>query len=296
METENQETPEAETEETPETEAEGGEVQGSEDTPVERPSKKERRAERAAEHNARQEAAQLREELRREREGRTALEASVAEMRGYLQAKHQKENEGQDNDAKEISRLRREANQHLKLAGIAKTQEGVDAEMEAYHEKVQAAAVMAAERALAPKFEQAQRQQVRPDIVVSQAQLAQEFPWLTTDRHAYSLAASIESEMLQKGSPHTVATSRAAAAEAAKRLGIGGHQAPTQQQRSAYSGIPSREGDNGGVSKPTLSANNLQDWQKKLAEKAYPEKEAPEAHKAWTALMNRHFASQNGTR
>lgn len=300
METDNQDTEstETETDETPDAPETETETQGSDEvTPVDKPSKKERRAERAAEHNARQEAAQLREQLREARERHSTLEASVAEMRGYLQAKHQKENEGQDDDKKKIAALRREANNHLKLAGAARTEEGVNAEMEAFYEKMEAANVIAAQRVLRPQIEQGQRSQPTMEQLNQRQQLATEFPWALTNRRATALAGAIEADMIAEGKPATVATSRAALAEAAKMLNLGGHQPPTNQQRSAYSGIPSREGENGnGAQKQVLNPAALQDWQKKLAEKAYPELEAPQAHKAWSNLMNKHFQSQNGTR
>ncbi len=293
------ENPEAESPETDEPEGEEPEAGAAPEdvTPVDRPSKRERRAERAAEHNARKEAAELREQLRQEGERRATLEASVAEMRGYLQARDRQSNDGQDEASKEITRLNKEAKRRLEAAGAAKTQEGVDAEMAAYHEAIAEAAAVRTQKKLAGEFERLRQSQPNTEMLATQHRLSQEYPWFMQDRHATLLAGSLEQEMLSQGKPRTEATTKAALAEAARRLGIGGHAAPSQQSRSAYSGIPSREGSpaNGGEGKVTVNAANLEKWQQKLAEKAYPTDEAPDAHKKWAALMNKHFRSQSAT-
>lgn len=252
-----------------------------------KPPRRERRVNKIQEEREARERAEA--EARDYRERHTRLEQTVSEMRGYLAAQAQRTQ--QDPNAsidKRIEALEDEADNHLERAAqyaVAKDTAGQRREMRAYNAKLREATVLAYEARSKPELEQRfqQMQQNMPDPALQSihAQALQEFPWLSTDQDAEALANEKLRRLIQSGKPKTLATIREACTDTAKRLGIGGRQAPTQQQRQRFTGVPGGEGAGGGggdaKGEPEYNRTN-----RALAAKAFP---ALEGKKQWRAFV-----------
>lgn len=283
--------PETETEETQDTETPETETpeQGAAEQPKE--TRKDRQAARVRMH---QENESLRNEIKEARERQAAMEQSIAEMRGYLTAKSEHESRQQvDPVQAQIDKLDEEAQAHLANAANAKSPEIAQRELKAYHAKLRESAKLEARQGVQSDLEQSRRSAPDHETIRAQSQLSAEFKWLGEDEAATAAAMALERKMIASGKPPTLATSRAAAAEVAKRMGLGGHTPPTEGQKSAYSGVRSGQGSAGDGARASVDAGNLADWQKKLAEKTFPTLEAGAAHKAWASAMNKHFAKKD---
>lgn len=280
-----------------ETPAEG--ETGPGDEPAAEPEKLTRKERRAALEAARDEAKRLETSLGEERTKREALEASVAEMRGYLTAQAQQaQNARQQDDggvAAQVKQLEEEAQRHLYNAQASKSPEVAKAEFAEFQRKGRLAAKLETRSEIMGEINRDRANMPTREAMTQGAQISVEYPWLGNNRAATAAAAALEAEMIEQGKPASLVTSRAAASEIAKRFGLGGHANGTGN-KGAFSGVPSREGATGsGGQGPTLNATVLEKWQRDLAEKAFPKLEAPLAHKAWTSAMNKHFkANPNG--
>jgi len=293
------ETPEVETEvETPEVET--PETGASEEvTPIDRPTRAEKRAARAAENNARRELDTIRQTLEQERKAREDAARELAELKGYVQSQRERETAGrqQDETQQKLAELRRRAKEHLSASANAKSPEVADREFDRYQELNEEIAELRAERRLAPRFQQ-QQSGVDHAVTAYGIQLMQEFPALNTNaayRHAVQGLASEWAR--EKNAQHPAqlhAIARAAAAEVAKTMGVGGQAPPSQKSRSAYNGVASREGDHGGGGTPVQRYNpaTMSKDERKLAEQAFPKLDSTQAHKAWAAKMNAHFSKK----
>jgi hypothetical protein len=255
-----------------------------------------RKERRAALDTARETEKQLRQEIAEANKKLGETNASVAEMRGYLQAQAQHQQRGQAEDAvtTKAKGLRSEAERHLFNASQAKSPEVAKAEMDAYHDKLEEASVMKAHAAIMGEIQRVSANAPDPQNAAIVGRIQSEHPWLGTDRVATAATMALENQMIESGKPATYETSRAAATQVAKMMGLGGQS--NGGNRGAYSGVPSRESGSGaGGAVPQLNPSNLEKWQRDLAEKAYPKLEAPAAHRAWAAAMTKHFkANPNG--
>lgn len=272
----------AEPETTPETPV------SEEVTPIDRPTRAQRRVDRAAENNARREAEELRRTLEEERKARQSLESSVSEMRGYLQRQRETEQQARQTDDtdRRIQELRRRAKEHLVSSSQARDQAIAEREFDRYQETLEEIAEIRAERRLAPKLAE---RNVDHEAMAGRTQLLSEFPALATDRAFAAASNALAQQWVSEGKPATIATARAAAAEMAKRMGIGGNGGPSQQSRGAYSGIASRQGEGSVGAQQTKQHYNpatMTREQKRLAEQTFPKLDPEKAHKAWAAGVN----------
>jgi hypothetical protein len=255
--------------------------------PEPKPSRKEARAARAAEHR---ELEELRAYRKQNDEERAADRAAIAELRGYVAAQAQRQQQEAPDPVVERSRqLQKEARQHLLNAQGSKSPEVAEAEFEKFQEKT--AEVGALRGYAMARNEMAQQEASRPDPESARgaATLQAEHNWLGQHAAATAAAAAMERELQQKqgGRTPTLAQSRAILAEVAKTYKLGGQS--SGGNRAAYSGVPSREGgkNSGGGEAVTFNHKALPEFAKKLAQGAYPGDEAPVAYKKWAAAMNK---------
>ena len=123
------------------------------------------------------------------------------------------------------------------------------------------------------------------------AQAFQEFPWLATDADAEALTNAKLRTLLEGGAPKTIATIRKAATEVAKRLGIGGRQAPTDRQRQAFTGTRGGEGGGGeGSERVTLDWNDRAT--KKLAQLRFPRLSGAALRAAYEKMIAEHTTEE----
>ncbi len=249
-----------------------------------RPNHRERRANKMKEANEARAAAEAARVAAEERASR--LERDVSEMRGYLAAQAERERKNPDDSTdKRIEALEDEADAHLERAAETKDPEIKKREFRLYKQKTREATILAYEARANPKlderFQQLQRNMPDPNASAAVAQAIQEFPWLATDDEAEALVNAKLGKLLSSGRPKSIATIREAATAVAKRLGLGGRQAPTERQRQSFSGVRGGEGGGGGggerAGEPEMNKANLA-----LAAKAFP---ALEGKKRWAAFV-----------
>ena len=261
------------------------ETDGGEPTP----SRRERRGNKMAEERAAREAAETQAREYRERLDRQ--EQQLAEMRGYLAAQHQRQQlDPNATVEKRIEALEDEAHGHLERAGLAAANKDTatqQRELRAYHAKNREATILAYEARANPRlderFQQLQQSMPDPHLAATVAQAAQEFPWLTTDSDAEALVNSKLGALLKAGRPRTIATIREAATAVAKRLGLGGRQAPTPQQRQRFNGIPAGESGAGEGGQRAMPEDNRTN--RTLAIKSFPTLEPKKAWAAWCKMV-----------
>jgi hypothetical protein len=251
----------------------------------ERQSRRERREayQRATERaeQAERQTAELRQQMQ-------DLGRQHAEMRGYLTRQQQEQQQGDPRAAvtSRIESLENEADDLLNQASMAaraKDPENAKRLMRAYNAKLREAGEIAAEARLMPQFQQA-IQEIRQSIPNTQLlnardNLAREFPWLHSDEGARDMIdGEIDRMAAQNGGNLTFEIVRAATAKIGKRLGLGGREAPSEESRQRYRAVGGGEGSGGGESPTTVKMGFRE---KKLAEAAYRNLEAKDAHKQW---------------
>lgn len=285
----------AQAEETDVEEPEGEESEGktpADDSGEAEPPKltrAEARKARAAEHK---ELEDLRAWRKTAEENQQAQAQQIAEMRGYLAAQAQQQQEGPDPREEKIKQLRTEARQHLYNAQSARSPEVAEAEFARFQEKTEEAGAIRAHAAIMADVNPRFANQLDPAEQRRVAAMVMEFPWLETNEGAAAMAMAKERELQrnQGGRTPTPAQSRAILADVAKTLGLGGHSNGSPN-RAAYSGVPSRQGGGGdGAGRMLINPANLSDSQKKLAQLAYPQFEPAVARKTWAARMNKALA------
>jgi hypothetical protein len=258
-------------------------------TSGERPSRKERKSDFV--RQAKEEAAERTRELQAERAERQRLANEVAEMRGYLAAQAQRQQ--QDPNAtpeKRIEALEEEADSHLRAAAAA-AQRGDDAtnrrELRNYNAKLREANALFIEARQNPRLDQ-RFQELRgqipdPQTAETRMTLAAEFPWLQNDDEARSAADAAINRLMRSGRPDGLATYREACSLVAKRMGLGGRSArPTDGQRARYNGMGAGESSGGGGDTVQIE-NNLAN--RRLAAASFRELAPEEAWKAWTKMI-----------
>lgn len=277
--------------ETPEPEEEGGEAAPAAAASEEqRQNHKERKQNRMREAK---EAKEVAERTARDLSDRVArAERETAELRGFVAAQAQRGQGDPDAAVKQkVTALRREAQIHLERTAAfqkAGQHDAAQAEMDLYHDKIDEAR----EVRRAPQREADLNRRISevtgriptPEIQMARENILQEFPWVRTDVEARAMVDAKFEALKASGRPGTFDTIREAAAAVAKRLGIGGRQAPTQESRQRHQAVPSGEGAGGGdgaVQVPWGAA------EKKLAEKLFPRLDPPAAKKAFLAEMAR---------
>jgi hypothetical protein len=110
------------------------------------------------------------------------------------------------------------------------------------------------------------------------ADLGSEFKWLRNNPSARSVADSFINDLLQAGHPDSYETYRAACAKAAQVLNLGGTPGRNADKRQFV--VPS--GRNGAAGEHADSPP-LDRHQEIMAERLYPDLDAPLAHKKWAA-------------
>src|SRR3954467_342402 len=237
-----------------------------------RPDRATRRADRMREEKERADAAEARQRQTEERIQQVMRDN--AELRGFVQA--QAQNNRQDPKAATAARvqaLEDEANQHLaNAAAMAKSgdQAGNARELRAYHAKIRESAKVEWEAEQGPKLEQrfrdAQAGVLTPQAAAAREEMLAHAPWLRTDAMARAATDAEITRLVEAGRPYELVTFKEAASNVAKRLNLGGRQAPTQESRQRFAGTAGNEGGGGGDdNRVTMTAND-----KKLAYKTFP--------------------------
>lgn len=274
--------------EAPETEEEGGEAAPAAASPEQVQNRKERRANRMREEKEAREAAERETSALRDRLART--ERETAELRGFVTAQAQRGQGDPEAAVKQkVTALRREAQIHLeRTAAFTKAgqHDAAQAEMDLYHDKIdearEARRAPQREAELNRRFSEVQANIPSQEVINDRARITAEFPWLQTDTGARAMVGDKFDELRRAGRPGAFETVKEAAALVAKRLGIGGRQAPTQESRQRLSGVPSGEGAGGGEGAVQIKVGPAE---RKLASLAYPALEPKEALKAWLGEM-----------
>lgn len=215
-------------------------------TPVDRPSRKERREAKKFDFQA--ELRTRDERLEQERNERQRLSNELAEIRGRL-SERESATGTKDKYADEIAKLEEAADRDLKTAAAAMERNPAEAERlvkEHNKKQRQIARLEFKQEQDSEKAEEAKRnpplsQQEREDG----QKVIQEFQWIMTNSHARAIMDDLISRMTGQGAPKNYATFKAAAAYVANALNLGGHQAPTNEQKQRYNGVGAGEGSGG---------------------------------------------------
>lgn len=261
-----------------------------EKTPAERPENRKARREN---------------KMREEREGRETAERAAresnerwmqaqretAELRGYVASLAQQQRQPDPAAAlnEKVAKLRQEAMAHLERSAVASRagdRATAERELAAHYEKIEDATMERYDARQRPELDQ-RFQEVRgnipsPEIITARENIIAEFPWIRSDPEARAMVDVKFEALKAAGRPGTFDTIREAAALIAKRLGIGGRQAPTQANRQRLQGVPSGEGSGGGDGNVQIPMGAPE---KKLAHLSFPGLEAKEAEKAWAKSM-----------
>lgn len=253
------------------------------------PSRKERRKNEMARAEEARLAAEARAQEYQNRLDRQ--EQQIAEMRGYLAAQHQRQQ--QDPNAtvdKRIEALDDEAHDLLERAAAlngAGDRAGARAALKKREATLREAQYIYNQSKAAPEiqkqFDDMRSSMPDPQVQATYNQAVSEFPWLTTDEDAASLVNAKLGQLLKAGRPRTIATIREAATAVAKRMGIGGRTPPSTQQRQRFAGVSAGEsgaGEGGGRQMPEDNRTN-----RTLAQKSYPALEPKKAWAAWTRMV-----------
>lgn len=253
------------------------------------PSRKERRGNKMAEERAAREQAETQAREYRERLDRQ--EQQIAEMRGYLAAQHQRQQQNpNDTVEKKIDALDDEAHgllEHAARLNAAGDAAGSRAAMKKRDAVIREATILAYEARANPKlderFQQMQSSMPDPQVAATYSQAIQEFPWLTTDDEAATLVNDKLGKLLKQGRPRSIATIREAATAVAKRLNLGGRQAPTPQQRQRFNGVSAGEGGGGEGGSRAMPEDNKTN--RTLAQKSFKDLEPKKAWAAWCKMV-----------
>lgn len=279
---------------------EGGEEEGAQRATDDagRPSRKERRENRMAEER------KLREEAERARtaaEERVArLEREHAELRGYVQASQQRQQEDPRAElAASITKLENEAEGHLERAAMARKAGDNDTyrrEYAAYNAKMREATKLDAKADIRAELEAEMDRRLRqvpgitPQHLALRDTVMREFPWIATDEGARDMVDGEISRIARTGGRHPddIAVIRQAATAVAKRLKLGGQQPVTREQQQRYTGT---RGAEGGAAETDASRVVMGPREKKLARLSYPHLEQKEAEKAWAKMVSKSQSS-----
>lgn len=240
------------------------------------------------------EAARLGEEARaqleEERRERARLAEQVAELRGRTEAIQQQSRRAEPEPQDRVTSLRQRATDTLRAMNEAKDPEAQQRLLNQWYDLNDQIQDVRDEARWAQRREQIAQQMPRTPSA-DQRMLESEFPWLGSNEAATQVAMGIEKRLWKEGKPANVQTSRMAAAEAAKVMGLGGGSPPSEASRRKFALPSSREGANDAPGPRTMSLNEAQ---KKMAEAAYPGLEAPEAWSKWASTVGqRVLAKQN---
>lgn len=271
--------------EAPEPEEEGAETAPAAGLSEEqRASRKERRANKMREERERADASDRRAQEISDRLARS--ERETAELRGFVAAQAQQQRSGDPEAAIKgrVTALRREAQVHLERTAAfsrAGQHDQAQAEMDLYHDKIDEAR----EVRRAPQREADLNRRISevagripsPEIQMAREKIISEFPFVRDDLEARAMVDVKFEALKAAGRPATFDTVREAAAAVAKRLGIGGRQAPSQESRQRMQAVPSGEGAGGGEGSVQIV---MGEKEKKLAHAAYRHLEPKEAEKA----------------
>lgn len=238
------------------------------DTPVERPvngatrepaaspeqqaaaeNRKQRRAERADRFDK-----QIREANEAAAAARAEAETARrenAEIRGRLQER-ESANPRKDPREDQITQLEADAKALLRQAATHMEKNPAEAErlIDEHNRKLRQAAVIAADQHYDKRRADESRNQPQqlPDAVKHDImRVSAEYPFLRDNRSAQVMFSGLVETMTANGKlPDGYSTYKAAAAQVAKVLGIGGQSAPSDRQRAAYNGNAAGESDGGG--------------------------------------------------
>lgn len=264
---------------------------GSEDkTPVDRQptDRKSRKAQRLDVEAAERRANEFKQTLETERQERLRIDRELAEMRGRLEER-QRSTQTQDKTAErqsKINQLRQQAKSHLsmsaQLAAAGRTAEA-DKAWDEYQRLNDEADDVRDELRDEKRWEsrRAEIQQGMPDPQAAQALIGFEgqYPWLTSNKEAVETADIRLTWLVNNGRPFNRQTVNEALAWTAKQMALGGHSAPSDQQRRLYGGVPGGEGPgSGGEGPKTIKMGRHEEA---LARAAYPQLEAKDAYKQW---------------
>jgi hypothetical protein len=241
------------------------------------------RAEKEAREAAERQTAELREALEQTRR-------ETAELRGWAAAQAQRGQGDPEAASKErVTALRREANNHLVLSAQLRTAgdlDGAQREMDAYHDKI----ADAVEERRAPRRE-AEMSRLREEVqgaipsaetMAVRDRIGREFPDLYTNADLRNLAQSKIESATQSGKRWSYEVVKAAVADAAKLLRIGGRQAPTEQTRQRFQAVGSGEGAGGGGESVQVPFGPKE---RQLAHAAFPKDEPADAKRKWLSAM-----------
>lgn len=231
----------------------------------------------------------LRQELGRERQARQQREVELAEWRGRVEAARSAQ-PAEDPYESRLTDLRDKAERHLGAASTAGDKETARKELAAYHRAMEDIADVRAEK----HVQQARQEwaQSQPDMATQAvaADLGAEFKWLRNNASARAVADALINDMINEGHPNGYETYRAACAQAAQILKLGGDAPPTNGASKRYSLVPAKHGAGAAGGEQSMGA--MQDFQKKIAETMYPDLESDAAHKKWWNEIGKKVAKQ----
>lgn len=214
--------------------------------PPERPDRKTRRGEWLRETKDRAaKADSLEKQLGEERLQRERIDRELAELRGRQQASDQFRQQSPAADPYEgrLKELKTKAQMHLSASAQAKDPATAQRELDAYHEALDAASDVRAERMFDKRKGEFTANQPDVDAIGMKTTLAAEYPWLRSNQKAVQAADGYLNILLAQGKPDDLNTFREACALSAKDFKLGGHEKPNPQQKQRYAGVP---GNNGG--------------------------------------------------
>lgn len=238
------------------------------DTPAERPSAKE-----AAQSPEQQAAAETRRQKRAERAQRfdaqireaneaaaaaraeaEAARREAAEIRGRIAEREAAAGPRKDPREDQITQLEADAKALLRQAATHMEKNPAEAErlIDEHNRKLRAAASLATRIDIDREANERSRNAPQPLPMAVQhdiMRVSAEYPFLRDNRSAQVMFSGLVESMTASGKmPDGYTTYKAAAAQVAKVLGIGGQSAPSERSRNAYNGAPAGEADGGSDS------------------------------------------------
>ena len=249
--------------------------------------RKSRKAQRLDVEAAERRAKEWEQQLAQERQERQRMDRELAEMRGQLTARQQQaqtQDRTQERQTR-IADLRRQAKSQLglsaQLATAGRTAEA-DKAWDEYQRLNDEADDVRDEMRDEKRWESRRNelQQNAPNPQAAQALVGHEtaFPWLTTNQEAINMADTRLTYLINAGRPFNRQTVIESLAWTAKAMGLGGHSAPSDQQRQRYNGVPGGEGPGNGEGPKTIKMGRHEEA---MARAAYPHLEARDAYRQW---------------
>ncbi len=271
----------------------GGEAAGGE-AADRRPSRRERRSNEVREAKEARDASER--ALATERQERERLAREVSRLSGYVESETQRRQstEGMPDVSGQVTRLRREAQMHLERSAVlakAGDRSGAEAAMDAWEDKMEEARELRrapqraaeTERMVADRIQQMQGQNIPAHLQAQALRLAQEFPAVHTNQDFRDFVDMKLVQYQREGKPLSYENMRAAMAEGARLLRIGGQQAPTEQQRQRFQGVSQGESGGGGDGGPVRVPWEQAD--KKFAQHMFPTLEGAALKTAYGKYM-----------